>query len=41
LTADPIFAYHVAEFDGQQFVLGSIEGVDSSEHDPPGAADMR
>src|SRR6516225_12452835 len=35
LTADLILAHHVAEVDGEQFVLGTSAGVDSSEHDPP------
>src|ERR1700758_4312187 len=35
LTADLVFAHHIAEFDGQQLVPGRVAGVDSSEHDPP------
>src|SRR6516225_1027164 len=35
LATDSVFAHHIAEFDGQQLVPGSVAGVDSSEHDPP------
>src|ERR1700739_4943393 len=34
-TADSVLAHHIAELDGQQFVLGSSAGVEPSEHDPP------
>ena len=34
LTADPVLAHHIAEFDGQ-FVLLRIRGIEASDDDPP------
>ena len=34
LSADPVLAHHVAEFD-RQLVRGRIAGIESSDHGPP------